>query len=113
MQSIEPDFTVANFRGDEFDTRTRRCSTGSRSAIHHPTPRQPRFRNSPRRFWTKIRQGVGRKREALEGYLFLAPWPSALSCFVAGPISSLVLSFTKYNVIRPPEFIGLGNYVTA
>ena len=55
-----------------------------------------------------------RKREALEGYLFLAPWALGFALFVAGPIlASLVLSFTKYNVIRPPEFIGLGNYVTA
>jgi multiple sugar transport system permease protein len=57
---------------------------------------------------------VGRKREALEGYLFLAPWALGFVLFVAGPIlASLVLSFTKYNIIRPPEFIGLGNYVTA
>lgn len=55
-----------------------------------------------------------RKREALEGYLYLAPWALGFALFVAGPIlASLVLSFTKYNVIRPPEFIGLGNYVTA
>ena len=57
---------------------------------------------------------MGRKREALEGYLFLAPWALGFVLFVAGPIlASLVLSFTKYNVIRPPEFIGLGNYITA
>jgi len=55
-----------------------------------------------------------RKREALEGYLYLAPWALGFLLFVAGPIlTSLVLSFTKYNVIRPPEFIGLGNYITA
>jgi multiple sugar transport system permease protein len=57
---------------------------------------------------------VGRRREALEGYLYLAPWALGFLLFVAGPIlTSLVLSFTKYNVIRPPEFIGLANYVTA
>ena len=28
-------------------------------------------------------------------------------------LTSLVLSFTKYNVMLPPEFVGFGNYVTA
>ncbi len=55
-----------------------------------------------------------RKREALEGYLYLTPWAIGFVLFVAGPIiTSLFLSFTKYNVIRPPEFVGLANYVTA
>src|SRR5689334_18864505 len=55
-----------------------------------------------------------RKREALEGYLYLAPWALGFVLFIAGPIiTSLFLSFTKYNVIRPPEFVGFANYVTA
>src|SRR5215470_4320005 len=55
-----------------------------------------------------------RKREALEGYLFLTPWAAGFVLFIGGPIlTSLFLSFTKYNVLRPPEFIGLGNYITA
>jgi multiple sugar transport system permease protein len=54
------------------------------------------------------------KREALEGYLFLSPWVIGFVLFIGGPIlASLLLSFTKYNVIRPPEFVGLGNYITA
>ncbi len=55
-----------------------------------------------------------RKREALEGYLYLIPWIIGFVLFVGGPILvSALLSFTKYNVMRPPQFIGLQNYVFA
>ena len=55
-----------------------------------------------------------RRREALEGILYLSPWIVGFIVFVAGPLlASAVLSFTKYNVLRPPEFIGLNNYVFA
>jgi len=55
-----------------------------------------------------------RKREALEGYLYLAPWSLGFLIFVAGPmLASLYLSFTKYNVMLAPEWVGLGNYITA
>src|SRR5205809_7150359 len=55
-----------------------------------------------------------RRREALEGYLYLAPWTIGFVAFVAGPIlASLYLSFNKYNVILSPEFVGTRNYVTA
>ena len=55
-----------------------------------------------------------RRREALEGYLYLTPWIIGFLAFVAGPIlASLYLSFTKYNVILSPEWVGLRNYTTA
>jgi multiple sugar transport system permease protein len=55
-----------------------------------------------------------RKREALEGILYLSPWIVGFIVFVAGPLlASAVMSFTKYNILRPPEFIGLNNYVYA
>jgi multiple sugar transport system permease protein len=55
-----------------------------------------------------------RRREALEGLLYLSPWLIGFVVFVAGPlIASAYMSFTKYNVLRPPEFIGLQNYVYA
>jgi len=55
-----------------------------------------------------------RRREALEGYLYLTPWTIGFLAFVAGPIlASLYLSFNKYNVILSPEWIGLRNYTTA
>jgi multiple sugar transport system permease protein len=55
-----------------------------------------------------------RRREALEGYLYLTPWALGFLIFFAGPmVASLYLSFTKYNVLLPPEFVGFRNYVTA
>jgi len=44
-------------------------------------------------------------------YLFIfAPFALFL-IFVLGPaIASFILSFTKYNVVHPPEFVGLRNY---
>lgn len=45
------------------------------------------------------------------GYVFLSPWLIGFFCLAAGPIlASLVLSFTKYDMINAPEFIGLGHY---
>jgi multiple sugar transport system permease protein len=52
-----------------------------------------------------------RRREAIEGYLFITPWILGFLMFSAGPmIGSLALSFTKYSIISPPEFCGLCNY---
>lgn len=52
-----------------------------------------------------------RKREALEGYLFISPWIIGFLVFTAGPIlATLFISFTKWQVFGPPEWIGLANY---
>ena len=62
------------------------------------------------------REGMSgsRRREALEGILYVSPWIIGFIVFVAGPLlASAVLSFTKYNVLRPPTFIGLNNYIFA
>jgi multiple sugar transport system permease protein len=49
--------------------------------------------------------------EALNGYMFIAPNFIAMFIFVVIPIcASLVLSFTNWDLLNPPEFIGLGNY---
>lgn len=53
-----------------------------------------------------------RRREAIEGYLFILPWAVGFLVFTAGPmIASLVLSFTKWGLIDKPEFVGAANYV--
>lgn len=53
-------------------------------------------------------------RECLWGYLFAIPWLLGLLIFVIGPILvSMALSFTKYDVIRWPTFIGTANYKRA
>ncbi len=51
------------------------------------------------------------RRKTLIGYLFAAPWLVGLSVFVLGPIiATLFLSFTNYNMINAPRWIGLTNY---
>lgn len=43
--------------------------------------------------------------------MFLAPWLVGFFCLAAGPIlASLVLSFTKYDMINAPQFVGLDQY---
>jgi len=52
--------------------------------------------------------------EAIEGYLLISPWIVGFLCFTLGPmLASLYFSFTQYNVITAPRFIGLANYVRA
>jgi multiple sugar transport system permease protein len=55
-----------------------------------------------------------RRREAIEGLIYLLPWLIGFIAFSGGPIvASAYLSFTKYNVLLPPQFIGFQNYVYA
>ena len=50
-------------------------------------------------------------KENLAGYLFLLPWFAGLIVLTAGPmISSLYLSFTKFDLLSAPVWIGLQNY---
>jgi multiple sugar transport system permease protein len=55
-----------------------------------------------------------RRREALQGYLWISPWIIGFLVFTFGPmLASLYLSFTKYKVGGTPEWIGTANYVEA
>jgi multiple sugar transport system permease protein len=55
--------------------------------------------------------GPNRRREALAGYLFISPWLIGFIVFFVGPIlASFVLSFTQWNIVGTPQFIGLDNY---
>ena len=46
------------------------------------------------------------------GLLYIMPWLIGLLVFVIYPfISSLVLSFTNYNLISKPTFVGLDNFI--
>jgi multiple sugar transport system permease protein len=50
-------------------------------------------------------------REALNGWLFALPWVIGFLAFTFIPMAfSLYTSFTKYNIIKAPEWIGLRNY---
>ena len=54
-----------------------------------------------------------RLKRTLEGYLFISPWLVGLILFTVGPVvASFVLSFYKWRLISPPQFVGLDNYVT-
>jgi multiple sugar transport system permease protein len=54
-----------------------------------------------------------KQQESVAFYLFASPWIIGFLVFTAGPmLSSLILSLTQYQIIRPPEFIGLANYKT-
>ena len=51
-------------------------------------------------------------RRDLIGYAFLAPWLVGFLCFSLGPVlASLYLSFTKFDLLRPAQWIGMDNYV--
>lgn len=61
---------------------------------------------------TKTQTFKQRKRkENLIGYLFAGPWLIGLIVFTAFPIlASFYLSFTNYDMVGSPKFIGLTNY---
>jgi ABC-type sugar transport system permease subunit len=54
-----------------------------------------------------------RRQNWLYGYLFVAPAMLVLTVFVLLPIAfAIYLSFTSYNLIEAPRWIGLNNYRT-
>jgi putative chitobiose transport system permease protein len=51
------------------------------------------------------------KKFSLTPYLFLAPALLVIAVFLLYPIGAVVYySFTDYNIITPPEWVGLDNY---
>ncbi|MGQ0600534.1 MAG: carbohydrate ABC transporter permease [Anaerolineales bacterium] len=53
-----------------------------------------------------------RVTEALVGYAFLSPWLFVFFTFIVFSIGYAVyLSFTRYNLLRPPEWWGLEGYM--
>jgi multiple sugar transport system permease protein len=51
------------------------------------------------------------RREALAFYLLISPWLIGFIVFLAYPMArSLYLSFTNYDLLSPPTWIGLQNY---
>lgn len=51
------------------------------------------------------------RREGALFYLFIAPALLGLLIFTAGPmVASLYYSFCDYEIVSPPEWVGLGNY---
>lgn len=53
-----------------------------------------------------------RAKEAVAFYLCIAPWLLGFLFFYAGPmIASLWLSLTDWDLLTPPKFVGLANYI--
>jgi multiple sugar transport system permease protein len=66
------------------------------------SPARPGLREGWRRAWR--RNGAG--------YLFLLPWLAGFFGLTLGPtLASLYLSFTSFDLLTPPEWIGPENYV--
>lgn len=52
-----------------------------------------------------------KSREAITGYLFLAPNLIGFLAFTAFPVAmSFALGFLEWDLLSPPRFVGLGNY---
>lgn len=52
-------------------------------------------------------------KKNLIGYAFISPWLIGFLAFTAYPfLTSIYLSFTRYNIVKPPVWIGAGNYQT-
>lgn len=53
-----------------------------------------------------------RRKQEITGYLFIAPTYLFYIIFMLLPVAATIyFSFTKYNVIKPAEWIGLDNYL--
>jgi multiple sugar transport system permease protein len=51
------------------------------------------------------------RREEREFYLFISPWILGFLFLTAGPmVLSLIISFSEWNVVNAPKWIGLENY---
>lgn len=75
----------------------------SRRGAHSGSHKERRGEPAPR--------GALRRAEARAGWLFISPWLVGFLIFTAVPmIASLYLSFTEYDVLRPPHAVGLSNY---
>jgi multiple sugar transport system permease protein len=62
----------------------------------------------------EARRGSLRRQEALLGFLYVSPWLAGFVIFTAGPfIASAYLSFTNYQILAPPKYVGFDNYVRA
>jgi len=60
----------------------------------------------------KIRYGFHRARKMKMCYLFLLPYAALFFTFFILPIAtSIYYSFTYYNILEAPRFIGLQNYI--
>jgi multiple sugar transport system permease protein len=58
-----------------------------------------------------MRPPLARRREAIAFYLAIAPWMAGFLLFTLGPmLLSLYASFTRWDLLTPPEWLGTANY---
>lgn len=61
--------------------------------------------------WQIIPSTKMARQEALSFYLFITPWLIGFIVFTFGPIlASAYFSVTQYQIVHPPEWLGLQNY---
>lgn len=65
----------------------------------------------------RVRRAVGHSRmatrEAIAGYMMVAPWLFGFLLLTAGPIlASMVFAFCDYDVLHTPRFVGTANFRT-
>ena len=74
-----------------------------------PTTAPPVLASRPAR----QKMGAQARRDAIIFYVCVAPWIIGFIVFTLGPMAvSLVISFTQWNFIQAPVWVGLGNYLT-
>jgi multiple sugar transport system permease protein len=62
---------------------------------------------------TKTRMTHSERRRLIQGLLFISPWLIGFLLFTIYPLaSSLYYSFTRYDLLRDPVFIGMKNYIS-
>jgi multiple sugar transport system permease protein len=67
--------------------------------------------NARRRPW--FRRGL-LWRENVDGWLMIMPWLLGFIFWTAGPmIASAIISLMEWDILTPPEWVGLGNFVAA
>ena len=53
------------------------------------------------------------RKEAIEGYVCIAPWLVGFVCLTLGPVVfSFAMSLANWDMINPPKMVGFANYAT-
>ncbi|MCB0166712.1 MAG: sugar ABC transporter permease, partial [Anaerolineae bacterium] len=82
----------------------------SNAAMDQTLINKPSLGQRLRKVFTTKKPGE-RKQNNLVGYLFISPWLIGFFTFIFLPIvASLVLAFTRYDILSPPEWVGLQNF---
>ena len=82
----------------------------SNTTVDQTLATKPSLGQRLKNLFTSKKSGV-RRHHNLAGYLFISPWLFGFITFVLLPIvASFVLAFTRYDILSPPEWVGLQNF---